>query len=272
ESMEGQATYLADWEALGDWKLGDEYYTRFMSITADDVHDVVRRYLSPSTAGIVIYRPDSSPRVASNGDDAVSLLESVPVEPIEPLLKRDPVAIDESGSPPRLETVDGVVHVFRTVAGTPILVRQKPGAIAHIAVHACGGVRDETADSAGHTTLAMRSTIKGTSSRTAAEIAEDSEMLGGSIGTSVGSEGFAWSMAVPVQHLDSAIALLSDGVYEASIPEDAFETERHLALADLAALRDDMFRYPMRLLMSGAYGDHPYARSPLGTEASLRGA
>lgn len=270
ESMEGQATYLAEWEALGDWKLGDDYYTRFMSVTADEVHHVVRRYLSATSAGIVIYRPDSSPAIASSPEEAVSILEAEPVEPIEPLLKRDPIGIDESGSPPRLEAVEAGVHVFRTVSGTPILVRQKPGAIAHIAVHATGGVRDETAESAGHTTLAMRSTIKGTSSRTAPEIAEDMEMLGGSIGTSVGSEGFGWSMSVPVQHLDSAIALMSDVIYEASIPEDAFETERALALADLAALRDDMFRYPMRLLMSGAYGDHPYARSPLGTEESLR--
>ena len=272
ESMEGQATYLAEWEALGDWKLGDEYYSRFVAVTADEIHDVVRRYLNPSSAGIVVYRPAEAPVVASTGEELVSLLESEPVEPIEPLLKREPVEVTESGRPPQLETVDAGVHVFRTVAGTPILVRQKPGAIAHIAVHATGGVKDESPATAGHTTLAMRTTIKGTSSRTAAEIAEDAEMLGGSIGTSVGSEGFGWSMSVPVQHLDSAIALLSDVIYEAAIPEDAFETERTLALADLSALRDDMFRYPMRLVMSGAYGNHPYARSPLGTEESLRNA
>ena len=97
-------------------------------------------------------------------------------------------------------------------------------------------------------------------------------MLGGSIGTSVGSESFGWSMSVPVQHLAEAIDLVSDVVHEASIPEDALETERAMALADLEALRDDMFRYPMRLLMSGAYGDHPYALSPLGTEESLKRA
>jgi len=272
ESMEGQATYLAEWEALGDWKLGDDYYTRFMSVTAEEIHNVVHRYLSPSSAAIVVYRPREAPAVAADGPEIVSVLESVPVEPIESLTERDPISINESGSLPRLESVESGVHIFRTVTGTPILVRQKPGAIANIAVHALGGVRDESHATAGHTTLAMRCTIKGTSSRTAAEIAEDSEMLGGSIGTSIGSEGFGWSMSVPVQHLDSAMALMSDVIYEASIPEEAFETERTLALADIASLRDDMFRYPMRLVMKGAYGDHPYAQSPLGTEASLRGA
>ena len=272
ESMEGQATYLAEWEALGDWKLGDEYYARFMSVTPEEVHAAVRRYLTPARAGIVIYRPSSEQRVAESAPDLVSLLESVPAEPLEPLAKREPVTVDASGSPPQLESVEAGVHVFRTAAGTPILVRQKSGAIAHVAVHACGGVRDETPGAAGLTTLAMRTSIKGTSSRTAAEIAEDAEMLGGSIGTSVGSEGFGWAMSVPVQHLDAAVELLSDVIYEAAIPEDALETERAIALADLDALRDDMFRYPMRLLMSGAYGDHPYALSPLGTEESLKRA
>src|SRR4029079_6180210 len=102
------------------------------------------------------------------------------------------------------------------------------GAIAHIAVHALGGVRDESHSTAGHTTLAMRCTIKGTASRTAAEIAEDSEMLGGSIGTSIGSEGFGWSMSVPVQHLDSAMALMSDGIHARSIPAETLAATRRL--------------------------------------------
>jgi zinc protease len=79
-------------------------------------------------------------------------------------------------------------------------------------------------------------------------------------------------MSVPVQHLEAAAELLADVVCDATIPEDAFETERTIALADIAALRDDMFRYPMRLAVSAAYGDHPYSLSPLGTEESLKSA
>jgi zinc protease len=273
ESMEGQATYLAEWEALGDWNLGDEYYRRFMSVTAEEVHNVARRYLSPSRAGIVVYRPNDASQVATAAEEFVSNIEKGRPAPLEPLVKRDLPGDDTLIIPPRLESIESGVHVFRTAAGLPILVRQKPGAaIAHFAVHGIGGVRDESVGTAGLTTLAMRTTLKGTASRTAAEIAEDSEMLGGSIGTSVGSEAFGWSMSVPLQHLEAAVDLVADVVYEASIPEDALETERTLALADLDALRDDMFRYPMRLVMSAAYGEHPYALSPLGNEESLRSA
>jgi zinc protease len=54
ESMEGQANHLAEWEALGGWQLGDEYFDRFMSVTADNVHDVAERYLTADRAGIVV--------------------------------------------------------------------------------------------------------------------------------------------------------------------------------------------------------------------------
>jgi zinc protease len=50
----------------------------------------------------------------------------------------------------------------------------------------------------------------------------------------------------------------------------AIETERTIALSQLAQLRDDMLRYPVRLANAAAYGVHPYGRNQLGTEESLR--
>lgn len=271
ESMEGQANYLAEWEAFGDWKLGDDYYARFMAVTSGQIHDVVSRHLSPGRAGVVIYRPADSPSVASDASGILALLDAGRPEPLDPLPPRETPSAPRDASAPRLESVEAGVSVFRTANGMPILVRPKPGAaIVHIGLHAVGGVRDEPRERAGMTTLAMRTTIKGTTSRTAAQIAEDSEMLGGSIGPSVGSESFGWSMSVPVQHLEAAVDLLADVVENAVIPDDALETERTVALSDLAALRDDMFRFPVRLLMLGAYQGHPYSLSPLGTEESLR--
>ena len=74
---------------------------------------------------------------------------------------------------------------------------------------------------------------------------------------------------MPVRHLPAALDLLADVVQRPVFPPDAFDAERAVALADLAALRDDMYRYPTRLLLQGAYPDHPYGRSVLGTEESL---
>jgi len=271
ETMEGQANHIVEWEALGGWQLGDEYYERFMSVTAEEVHAVANRYLAPERAGIVVYRPETSPSLASSAADFVEKLESKRPLPLEPLPPRDIPAPPEEAAAPALEKSEAGVSVYRTVNGLAILLKTKPGAaIAYLSLQAVGGVRDEPKNLSGITTLVMRSTLKGTTTRSAAQIAEDAEMLGGSISTSVGSEGFGWSISVAVEHLEAAAQLLADVVFNAVIPADALETERSVALSDLSALRDDMFRFPMRLVMSGAYGDHPYSRSPLGKEESLR--
>jgi zinc protease len=51
---------------------------------------------------------------------------------------------------------------------------------------------------------------------------------------------------------------------------EAIETERIALLSDIAQLRDDMYRYPMRLMYTAAFDGHPYGMSAMGTEASLR--
>ncbi|HWE43158.1 MAG TPA: pitrilysin family protein, partial [Gemmatimonadaceae bacterium] len=66
ETMEGQANYLAEWEAMGGWRSGDEYLRRIMSATPLEVRDAVRRHLDTEQAGVVIYRPRSAPVVAAS--------------------------------------------------------------------------------------------------------------------------------------------------------------------------------------------------------------
>jgi zinc protease len=79
----------------------------------------------------------------------------------------------------------------------------------------------------------------------------------------------AWTISVPAPRAAAAIDLLADIVQRPTFPEDAFETERTVALANVAQQRDDMYRHPVRLAMQAAYGPHPYARSVLGTEETL---
>src|SRR6266566_4044674 len=63
ETAEGRANYLADWEALGSWELGDDYFKRYMTTTADDVQRVTREHLAEEKAAALVYRPESTPIV-----------------------------------------------------------------------------------------------------------------------------------------------------------------------------------------------------------------
>jgi zinc protease len=123
---------------------------------------------------------------------------------------------------------------------------------------------------AGLTALAARASTKGTTTRNAMQIAESSELLGGSVASSVGAEHFGWSISVPLENTMPALALLSDVVQHATFSDDSIVTERTALLSDLAQLRDDMYRYPMRLATMHAFVGHPYGMPTIGTEASLQ--
>ncbi|HUQ46597.1 MAG TPA: pitrilysin family protein [Gemmatimonadaceae bacterium] len=268
EDMEGQANYLAEWEALGDWRHGDAYLDRALAVTGEELTSLARRYLDPDQAAVVVYRPEHTPELASDTAAMRALLDAAPPAAVEP------ASLPFGASPAvhvgmRVLREEAGVSVYETASGIPILVRRKAGALVHAGVFALGGARDEPTEYAGLTSLLVRTAIKGTAHRTAAQIAEEAELLGGSVGGSAGSESFGWSISVPARHAPAAIELLADVAQHATIPVDAFETERALALADLIALRDDMYRYPVRLATSAAFAGHPYGVPTTGDERSL---
>ncbi|MDB4883905.1 MAG: peptidase domain protein [Gemmatimonadetes bacterium] len=268
EDMEGQANFLAEWEALGDWMSGDEYLRRALDVTPGELQALARRYLDPDQAGVVIYRPAGSTAIASDASAMRALLDGAPLAVAEPPVLPTVVA-PAVHTALRAEREVAGVHVFRTAAGVPVLVRRKSGALLHAGVHALGGARDEPAEHAGLTSLLVRAALKGTARRSAAQIAEEGELLGGSVSGSAGTESFGWSVSVPSRYATEAIELLADVAQHATIPDDAVDTERAIALADLVAVRDDMYRYPVRLATQAAFAGHPYGVPASGDEQSL---
>src|SRR5436305_3985866 len=205
ETAEGRANYLAEWEALGDWQLGDDYFRRYLSVTGDDIQRVVREHLPEEKAAALIYRPTSAPVVAQDAADMKRLLGEGGTErlPRIPARKTGPRAEEHTAT---FESEKAGVSVFRTEKGIPILVRRKSGSpIANVAIYIVGGALEEDPEKAGLTLLTARSMLKGTTSRSAAQIAEDSAMLGGTISASVGSDSFGWSFSVPTGRLGEAL-------------------------------------------------------------------
>ncbi len=271
EDMEGQATHLAEWESLGDWRMGDDYLKRVMLATAADVTRAAREYLDPDRAGVMVYRPVTSESLAASPNDLRALLDRQPRPDALAAQPAYAARILSQAKAPEFVREEAGVFVYRTEAGTPILVRTKPGSpLVHAGAYALGGVRDEELALGGLTTLMVRTSLKGTASRSAEQIAEEGEMLGGSVSGAAVSDSFRWSISVPSRHAAAAIELLADVVQHPRFDADALETERAIALADVAALRDDMYRLPMRMATEAAFAGHPYGLAPGGTDDSLK--
>jgi zinc protease len=271
EDMEGQANYLAEWEVLGDWRLGDRYLERLLTTTRDQLVAAANRYLDPDNASAIVYRPASGAEVARDAGAFRDLLEREPrPAPLDPPQPYGAHALAPAAAPV-FEREEAGVRVYRTSRGVPILVRRKIGApLVHAGVYMLGGSSEEDPALAGLTTLTVRTALKGTRTRSALQIAEEAEMLGGSVGGSAGSELFGWSISVPAPYANAAIELLADVAQHPTLNDDALDTERAVALADVAALRDDMYRFPMRLATQAAFAGYGYGTPTGGTEETLR--
>lgn len=278
ETMDGQATYLASWEAEGGLDLATTYFDRMLSLTPDVVQGALQRHVDPRQASVISYRPDGTEPLAATPELVETMLRSVEGMASSVLPSADsitPVSTPVAGAPlvvtsHQPELVEQGVHVFRLDSGVPVLVLRKRGTpLVNIGVFQRGGAVLEPGHLEGLARLCAQTTVKGTERRSGTRIAEGVEELGSSIGVAAGQEVMSWTLSVPTRHFATATELLADVAQRANFPDEAVEVERTLALAEVARMRDDMFRWPMRLASSAAYGDHPYGRTVTGSEESL---
>ena len=271
EDMEGQANHLAEWEALGSWELGERYFERLMTIGADELRAKATEYLRQDQASLLMYRPESHPQYAENATAIQRRLSRASAEPLAESARPEQAMTTPRAAAPTFEGEKAGVHIYRMPSGVPILVKRRAGApILHAGVFAIGGPSAESIEIGGRTLLMARTALKGTARRSSVQIAEDGEMLGGSVGATIGGDSVGWSISVPTAQAAAAIELLADVAQHPTFEAAALETERAIALADLASLHDDMYRFPMRLATQVAFAGHPYGVPTLGTEASLR--
>jgi zinc protease len=269
ESMEGQASEMVAWESLGGAAVGDEYWRAVAAVTADDVRRVIAAWCTDDTVAVVSYRPRESAPLATDGASLVATWNATTVAPLA-LEARAPVAPATAPAVVHPDALSGDVHVFRTADGVPVLVRRKPGAkLVHMGCFVQGGAVDEPLQQSGLTSLMARASLKGTVTRTAAQIAEDGERLGGSVSVSCSKELVGWSISVPAENASAAATLLAEVVQAPTFPTDAVIAERAQMLTELRARRDDMMRQPLSLARQALFGAHPYALDALGSAESV---
>jgi len=110
---------------------------------------------------------------------------------------------------------------------------------------------------------------KGTARRSATDIAEEIDFIGGSLTASAGWDAITVNVSVLSKYLNVAVDLLSDIIQNSTFPEEEIERMRlqrlagiRQAKADAGFLADMVFS---KLIFSG----HPYGQQPVGTEQSV---
>ncbi|HSL69803.1 MAG TPA: insulinase family protein, partial [Longimicrobiales bacterium] len=272
ESMEGQANYLAEWAALGDWKLGEQYLADIERLTAADIVDAASHYLRLDAAAVFAYRPAAAPPLGWSAERLGGYLHTTQVlKTVSPLAPS--MLATRNGTQAKLDRIEDDVHVFQADSGTQIVVKPRRSApLVSVALTVAGGANLESGSTAGFTSLLARTSLKGTRSRSAAQLALAAEALGSSLVPTVTADVLDWYISVPSRQFEAALDLVLDVALQPSLPGDELELEKKFALADLLEVRDDMYRYPLRLMLQAGFGGHAYGFSIAEVEQAVAAA
>jgi predicted Zn-dependent peptidase len=133
------------------------------------------------------------------------------------------------------------------------------------------GSRDESPAQAGAAHYLEHLLFKGTRRRSAAQIAEAFDAVGGELNAFTAKEHTCFYAHVLDTDLPMAVDVLADVVTDAVLDPAHVELERGVVLEEIAIRDDDPEDLLGELFDETLYGDHPLGRPIIGTEDSVRG-
>jgi predicted Zn-dependent peptidase len=131
------------------------------------------------------------------------------------------------------------------------------------------GARDEKGEEGGLSHFIEHMIFKGTTRRTALDIAKEFDAIGGQCNAFTSKENTCYYAKVMDTHVDTMMDLLSDIFLNSVFDPDEVERERQVILQEIKMVEDTPDEHIHILLVQGVWGNHPIGRSILGTHETV---
>jgi zinc protease len=258
ESQGSLARHVGFFETtLGDAGFEKKYLRRIRAVTAQDIVAVAKKYLTPSNLSVAVLVPSGE----------TDLLPKSEISRIAEEAYREATTIPEEAA-----TTGPAVRKEVLANGIRVIVREDHG-VPVVAVEAgfLAGVRAEPPAKTGVANIMAELLTKGTRTRTARQIAEAVEDMAADLSGISGRNSFGLRARFLRKDFDAGFRLFVDSLREPTFPPDELEKKRQEILGRLKLQKDELTQAVFLLFLSTFYGEHPYARNPLGTEEAVRG-
>ena len=227
-TMRGQASDLgSNWFLTRNLNFTRDYLEAGQRLSAEDLRRVAETYLTARNLTVVSLNPKGA--LAARSEPAAALA---------------------AGEIQKLELSNGL----------RLLVREDPRLpLVSITAVFRGGLLAETPETNGITHLMAKTLLKGTTSRTAEQIADTIEAVGGNIGSDSGNNSFSISLELTQPDLRMGGELLADILLNATMPEAAVAREKEVQLAGIKDEEEQLTSVARNILREALFGQHPYA-------------
>lgn len=132
------------------------------------------------------------------------------------------------------------------------------------------GTRDESPKETGVAHFLEHMVFKGTQKRSAFEIAQSLEAVGGDLNAYTSREYTCYHTTSLREHLMLSLEVICDLVQGAKLDPEEIKKERNVILQEIDMSKDVLEEYIFDVFFEKAYRGHPLAKSILGTKSSLR--
>jgi zinc protease len=251
ESAEDVAAALGtDYLSCGDVHFSERYVQRIEQVTAKQVQDVAIRYLDQNKLLTTILLPREA--VGAGGlPKAEDLIRAGgTTQPSAPAL--------ETAAITRHVLSNGLIVLHRRISSSPLVAIQ---------MYALGGVTAEDASNNGIGYLSMLTLPRGTTSRSAEQVADFFDLNGTNFATTCGNNSWYWTVSCAAEDFDKTMEVYADVVNHPSFdPTQVDQMKQRIAAAiqgQDAAWDEQAFRYFKQQFFGPK--NLPYQFQPLGS-------
>lgn len=276
ETAEGKASTLAASIIVSrDPKAADQQLAAIARVTAADVQRVARKYLGDNQSAALIYLPDGMAKGAKG--DTIAVAPTVKVAPL--VVPSDVVIHTQASDAERVAVPAPGAAVSPAVPkatetklanGLRVIVVEKRDLpiVTATLVAPAGGARDPVGK-AGTASLAADLLTKGTATRSAEQIAQQVESLGGSIGAGADWDAAFASVTVKADEIDPALTILADVARNPAFAQTEIDRARKQSIDGVTVQLKDPGALSGIVANRAVFGDRAYGNLLPGTPTSL---
>ncbi|MFL9841230.1 pitrilysin family protein [Sphingomonas sp. ST-64] len=276
ETAEGKASTLAASIIIDrDPRHSDRQLADIAKVTAADVQRVARKYLGDNQSAAIVYLPEAMAQGAKG--DSVGVATTVKVAPLvaprdivihTAANEADRVAIPAPGAP--VSPAIPVANETRLANGMRVIVVEKRDLpIVTATVVAPAGGAEDPQGKAGTAALAADLLTKGTATRSAEQIAQQIESLGGSIGAGADWDAAFATVTVKADEVEPALTVLADVARNPAFAQEELDRARKQTLDGVTVQLKDPAALAGIVANRAVFGTAPYGHMLTGNPTSL---
>jgi zinc protease len=255
QGSEQIASSLAtDFLATGDPHFSDRYVERIGKVTADQLQAVAKKYLDRNRLITTALVPAEA--VGSGGlPKAEDLLRAA-----APTTK--PTTAPSKSVVTRVEMENGTVLLHKRIATSPLV---------SIQFFSLGGMTAEDAKTNGIGNLTMEMLPRGTTTRSASQIAQFFDSIGGEFNTGCGNNTWFWNASCLKEDFAKTMEVYADVVNHPSFPEAELGPIKQRTLGAIESIDSDWTNQAMRYFKKVYFGplNSPYQFMTIGTKETV---